>query len=73
MNRRRDGSEAHDAAEGLRAPALAVSTTIRTAEVLEYACNASDAAKITFANEVVQLSQKFDVDPVTGSCAPTRA
>jgi GDP-mannose 6-dehydrogenase len=39
-----------------------VTTTVRTAEMLKYACNAFHALKITFANEVGRLSQALGVD-----------
>ena len=44
-------------------PAKFVATSIRTAEMLKYACNAFHAVKITFANEVGRLAQSLVVDP----------
>jgi GDP-mannose 6-dehydrogenase len=38
-------------------------TSIRTAEMLKYACNAFHAVKVTFANEVGRLCQSANVDP----------
>jgi GDP-mannose 6-dehydrogenase len=40
-----------------------VHTSVRTAEMLKYACNAFHALKITFANEVGRVSQAAGVDP----------
>jgi GDP-mannose 6-dehydrogenase len=40
-----------------------VQTSIRTAEMLKYACNALHAVKVTFANEIGRLCQSTDVDP----------
>jgi GDP-mannose 6-dehydrogenase len=39
-----------------------IRTSIRTAEMLKYCCNAFHALKITFANEVGRLSQALHVD-----------
>jgi GDP-mannose 6-dehydrogenase len=38
-------------------------TSIRTAEMLKYACNAFHALKVTFANEIGRISQAAGVDP----------
>ncbi|MGH8176833.1 MAG: nucleotide sugar dehydrogenase [Steroidobacter sp.] len=38
-------------------------TSIRTAEMLKYACNAFHAMKVTFANEMGRISQAVGVDP----------
>jgi GDP-mannose 6-dehydrogenase len=62
------GAEDEYAVELLRSvfghlPCEFVSTSIRTAEMLKYACNAFHAVKVTFANEVGRLSQSAGVDP----------
>jgi GDP-mannose 6-dehydrogenase len=44
-------------------PCEFVHTSIRTAEMLKYACNAFHAVKVTFANEVGRISQAAGVDP----------
>jgi GDP-mannose 6-dehydrogenase len=44
-------------------PCEMVRTSIRTAEMLKYACNAFHAVKVTFANEVGRLCQSANVDP----------
>ena len=44
-------------------PCQFVVTTIRTAEMLKYACNSFHATKIAFANEIGRISQAVDVDP----------
>ncbi|HEX2492660.1 MAG TPA: nucleotide sugar dehydrogenase, partial [Steroidobacter sp.] len=44
-------------------PCEFVHTSIRTAEMLKYACNAFHALKVTFANEIGRISQAIDVDP----------
>jgi GDP-mannose 6-dehydrogenase len=38
-------------------------TSVRTAEMLKYACNAFHALKVTFANEIGRVSQAVGVDP----------
>jgi GDP-mannose 6-dehydrogenase len=43
-------------------PAPFVTTSVRTAEMLKYACNAFHALKVTFANEVGRLAQSLEVD-----------
>lgn len=47
-----------------RLPAELCFTSIRTAELLKYACNAFHALKITFANELGRLGHTLGVDPV---------
>lgn len=44
-------------------PCEFVYTSIRTAEMLKYACNAFHAMKVTFANEMGRISQAVGVDP----------
>lgn len=44
-------------------PCEFVATSIRTAEMLKYACNAFHALKVTFANEIGRISQSAGVDP----------
>jgi len=62
------GSEDEYAVEVLRGlfghlPCEFVHTSIRTAEMLKYACNAFHALKVTFANEIGRISQVAGVDP----------
>jgi GDP-mannose 6-dehydrogenase len=44
-------------------PCEFIATSIRTAEMLKYACNAFHALKVTFANEIGRISQSAGVDP----------
>ncbi len=44
-------------------PCEFVHTSIRTAEMLKYACNTFHALKVTFANEIGRVCQAADVDP----------
>lgn len=44
-------------------PCRFVQTSIRTAEMLKYACNAFHALKVTFANEIGRMAQAVAVDP----------
>ena len=44
-------------------PCEFLTTTVSTAEMLKYACNAFHALKITFANEIGRISQTLAVDP----------
>jgi GDP-mannose 6-dehydrogenase len=43
-------------------PSSFVTTSISTAEMLKYACNAFHALKVTFANEIGRLAQSVQVD-----------
>ena len=59
--------------DGLGVAARLVS--LRTAEMIKYACNAFHAVKISFANEVGALSAKLDIDAkevMTTLCHDTR-
>lgn len=44
-------------------PAAVSRVSLRTAEMIKYACNAFHAVKIAFANEIGSLSARLDVDP----------
>lgn len=44
-------------------PCEFIATSIRSAEMLKYACNAFHALKVTFANEIGRISQSAGVDP----------
>jgi GDP-mannose 6-dehydrogenase len=44
-------------------PCEFVYTSIRTAEMLKYACNVFHALKVTFANEIGRICQATSVDP----------
>jgi GDP-mannose 6-dehydrogenase len=44
-------------------PCEFVETSIRTAEMLKYACNVFHALKVTFANEMGRICQAASVDP----------
>jgi GDP-mannose 6-dehydrogenase len=62
------GSQSDDCVQTIRQifghlPCELIHTSIRTAEMLKYCCNAFHALKITFANEVGRLSQALSVDP----------
>jgi GDP-mannose 6-dehydrogenase len=43
-------------------PAPVETTSIRTAEMLKYVCNAWHALKVTFANEIGTIARKMDID-----------
>jgi GDP-mannose 6-dehydrogenase len=60
-----DDDKAVDALRSLfgHLPCEFVSTSIRTAEMLKYACNNFHAVKVTFANEVGRMAQALGVDP----------
>src|SRR5687767_5413119 len=62
------GADDEYAVEALRGvfghlPCEFVHTSVRTAEMLKYACNAFHALKVTFANEIGRISQSAGVDP----------
>lgn len=62
------GASDDHAAEVLRSifghlPCEFMRTSVRTAEMLKYACNAFHALKVTFANEIGRISQAVGVDP----------
>lgn len=62
------GTDDEHAVEVLRSifghlPCEFVRTSVRTAEMLKYACNAFHALKVTFANEIGRISQAVGVDP----------
>lgn len=44
-------------------PCEFLATSVRTAEMLKYACNAFHAVKVAFANEIGRISQAVEVDP----------
>jgi len=46
-----------------RLPCEFVVTSVRTAEMLKYACNSFHAVKVAFANEIARMSQAVGVDP----------
>jgi GDP-mannose 6-dehydrogenase len=45
-------------------PGEMIRTSVRTAEMLKYACNAFHAVKVTFANEMGRLCQSAGLDPL---------
>lgn len=45
-------------------PGEMIQTSVRTAEMLKYACNAFHAVKVTFANEMGRLCQSAGLDPL---------
>jgi GDP-mannose 6-dehydrogenase len=56
-------------------PGRVFETSIRTAEMVKYACNAYHALKIDFANEIGSLSRELGIDPyevMTVVCADTK-
>jgi GDP-mannose 6-dehydrogenase len=62
------GADDEFAVETLRSvfghlPCEFVRTSVRTAEMVKYACNAFHALKVTFANEIGRVSQAVGVDP----------
>ncbi|MFC4308927.1 nucleotide sugar dehydrogenase [Steroidobacter flavus] len=62
------GADDEYAVEALRGifghlPCEFMHTSVRTAEMLKYACNAFHALKVTFANEIGRVSQSAGVDP----------
>jgi GDP-mannose 6-dehydrogenase len=63
------GTDDNYAMDDLRAifghlPGEMIQTSVRTAEMLKFACNAFHAVKVTFANEMGRLCQSAGLDPL---------